>query len=385
MNSTPLGKVGGTILFLQLASAPAQSATCLDLAALKLPKTTITFARTVNAGAFVRPPDSPRADSSFFTAFETLAAFCRVQGIIRPAADSRIEFEVWLPISAWSGRYIGAGNGGFSGSINYYRLAEAIRDGSVGSATDVGHKDDELRWWVGHPEKVIDFEYRAIHETSRQAKAIIKAFYGTPQLHAYFISCSNGGRQGIVEAQQYPADYDGILAGAPAYAFGANLGRARRPRSLHRRAPDLEAFRSRGGKLIIYHGGSDGPAASIDVYRDLLSIMGRASVDDFMRLYVVPGMGHCGVGTGPEPADIGERLRPSQDSARSVSRALQRWVERGVAPREIIATKYRTEDDPTSGIIRTRPVCPYPHEAHWSGKGDPDDAATYVCEPPARN
>ncbi len=230
---------------------------------------------------------------------------------------------------------------------------------------------------------MIDFDHRAIHETALQAKAVIEAFYGKPQSHAYFISCSNGGRQGIVEAQRYPADYDGILAGAPAYSFGANLGQTSRPPALNWRAPDLRAFKSRGGKLIIYHGGSDGPAASVDFYRDLVSSMGRGSVDDFVRLYVVPGMGHCGGGTGPEPTDIGERLRPSQDSAHSVTRALQRWVERGVAPREIIATKYRTEDEPTSGIMRTRPVCPYPHEARWSGKGDPDDAATYRCEPPA--
>jgi Tannase and feruloyl esterase len=88
--------------------------------------------------------------------------------------------------------------------------------------------------------------------------------------------------------------------------------------------------------------------------------MGNRSVDAFMRLYVAPGMGHCGGGGGAEPTDIGERLRPAQDPAHSVARALQSWVETGVAPRQIIATKYRIDDDPTSGVLRTRPVCPYP-------------------------
>jgi len=263
---------------------------------------------------------------------------------------------VWLPMLQWNGRYIGAGNGAYSGSINYYRLAEAVRDGAAGSATDIGHKNGDVRWWNGHPARVVDWDHRAIHETAVKTKAIINAFYGRAQSHAYFMSCSNGGRQGIVEALRYPADYDGILAGAPAYAFGAELS----PHPLSAtRAPDLRAFKRRGGKLIIYHGGDDRPAASVDFYRKVVAIMSDRSVDEFVRLYVVPGMGHCG-GGGPDPTEIGERLRPAQDPAHSVARALQSWVETGVAPREIIATKYRIDGDPTSGVIRTRPVCPHP-------------------------
>ena len=340
---------------LLLAPPRAASATCADLAALKLANTTITV-QSVGAGAFVLPPGSPRADSSFFTAFDTLPAFCRVQGVITPVPDSHIEFEVWLPIHQWNGRYIGAGNGGTSGSINDYRLAEAVRDGAAGSATDIGHKNGDLRWWDGHPERVVDWDHRAIHETAVKTKAIIKAFYGRPQSHAYFMSCSNGGRQGIVEALRYPADYDGILAGAPAYAFGAELS----PHPLSAaRTPDLRAFKRRGGKLIIYHGGGDQPGASVDYYRKVVALLGDRAVDEFLRLYVVPGMGHCG-GGGPDPTDIGERLRPAQDPAHSVARALQAWVESGVAPRAIIATKYRIDDDPASGVLRTRTVCPHP-------------------------
>jgi len=329
---------------------------CAGLAALKLANTTIT-AHRVDAGAFVLPPDSPRADSSFFTAFDTLAPFCRVQGVVTPVPDSHIEFEVWLPMLQWNGRSIGAGNGGYSGSINYYRLAEAVRDGAAGSATDTGHKNGDVRWWDGHPERIADWDHRAIHETAVKTKAIVKAFYGRAPSHAYFMSCSNGGRQGIVEALRYPADYDGILAGAPAYALGAGLS----PHPLSAaRAPDLRPFNRRGGKLIIVHGGDDRPAESVDFYGKLVAIMGQRSAGRFVRLYVVPGMGHCGGGGGPEPTDIGERLRPAQDPAHSVARALQSWVETGVAPRAIIATKYRTDDDPASGVIRTRPICPHP-------------------------
>jgi len=340
---------------LLLTSPWTASAACVDLAALKLTNTAITV-QSVAAGAFVLPKERPRADSSFFTAFDTLAPFCRVQGVITPVPDSHIEFEVWLPMLQWNGRYVGAGNGGYSGSINYYRLGEAVRDGAVGSATDTGHKDGDVRWWDGHLERVVDWDHRAIHETAMKTKAIIQAFYGRAQSHAYFMSCSNGGRQGIVEALRYPADYDGILAGAPAYAFGAEL--SPHPQSAAQ-APDLRAFKRRGGKLIIYHGGDDRPAESIDFYGKLVAIMGKRSVDQFVRLYIVPRMGHCGGGGGAEPTDIGQRLWPAQDPAHSVARALQSWVETGVAPREIIATKYRIDGDPTSSVIRTRPICPH--------------------------
>jgi feruloyl esterase len=112
--------------------------------------------------------------------------------------------------------------------------------------------------------------------------------------------------------------------------------------------------------------------------------MEHASVDAFARLYVVPGMGHCGGGTESDPTDIGERLRHGQDAAHSVIRALERWVEIGAAPFEIVATKYQVEDDPASGIVRTRPICPYPSVARWDGRGNQDDAAAYSCEPPTR-
>ena len=145
-------------------------------------------------------------------------AFCRIAGTIAPTSDSAIRFEVWLPESNWNGKYRAAGNGGFAGSINYADMAAALRDGYATSSTDTGHSADgiDAGWALGHPEKIVDFGYRAIHETTEKAKTIIQAYYGEGPKRSYFASCSNGGRQALMEAQRYPADFDGILAGAPA-------------------------------------------------------------------------------------------------------------------------------------------------------------------------
>ena len=139
-------------------------------------------------------------------------------GIIRPSNDSEIHFEVWLPAEGWNGRFRGTGNGGFAGSLNYGEMAAAIRDGYATASTDTGHRADgiDADWALGHPEKITDFGYRAIHEMTVKAKSVIGAFYGEAAKHAYFSSCSNGGRQALMEAQRFPDDYDGILAGAPA-------------------------------------------------------------------------------------------------------------------------------------------------------------------------
>jgi feruloyl esterase len=146
-----------------------------------------------------------------------LPAFCRVTGSLHPSDDSDIRFEVWLP-SEWNGKFQGIGNGGYAGSISFGGLAYAVRHGYAAAATDTGHRDrgESARWALGHKEKIIDFGYRAIHETAVTAKALIQAFYGDPPKRSYFNSCSNGGRQALMEAQRFPEDYDGIIAGAPA-------------------------------------------------------------------------------------------------------------------------------------------------------------------------
>jgi feruloyl esterase len=150
-------------------------------------------------------------------------AHCRIAGILRPGPHSEVAFEVWLP-QDWNGRYEASGNGGFAGRLNRDGLAGAIARGSVGSSTDTGHVDDgrpnsEPMRWAYDDDRVADYGHRAIHATAVAAKSLIRAYYGRAPRHSYFASCSNGGRQGLMEAQRYPADYDGIIAGAPAYAF----------------------------------------------------------------------------------------------------------------------------------------------------------------------
>lgn len=367
------------ILGAVLLPRPSSAAGCETLAALSLPNTTITSAESVSAGAFTLPADSPRADSSFFTAFEKLRAFCRVRGAIEPATDSHIEFEVWLPSDGWNHKYVGAGNGGFGGTINYFRLAEAVNAGYAASATDTGHRGtvNDTNWAPHHPEKVIDFNDRAIHETAEKSKAIIRAMYSAAPARSYFNSCSNGGRQALVEAQRYPADYDGILAGAPAFNYGRTLARSERLPDVDERVPNLAAFRARGGRLIFYHGENDSPAGTITFYERVRAGTGEQAARAFVRLFVVPGMGHCGGGPFPE---FGLRLQPHTDPEHSMNAALERWVEDGVAPDRIIASKYRVDDDPSSGVVRTRPLCAYPMEAQWTGKGSGDEAVNYVCK-----
>ena len=145
--------------------------------------------------------------------------FCRVEGVIRPTTDSDIRFELWLPPPAtWNGKYQGVGNGGFAGFITYQPMAQALEAGYAVSGTDAGHVASvtDARWAIGHPEKVADFGWRAIHETAQASKAIAEAYYGRAPSHAYFSGCSDGGREALMEAQRFPDDYDGIVSVAPA-------------------------------------------------------------------------------------------------------------------------------------------------------------------------
>ena len=146
------------------------------------------------------------------------APFCRVQGSIKPSSNSDIGFEVWLPPQgAWNGKYEGIGNGGFAGSL-IYPMDWALEGGYAVSGTATGHSGGSLDagWALGHPEKITDFGWRAIHETASASKAIIEAYYAKPPAHSYFSGCSDGGREALMEAQRFPKDYDGIVAGAPA-------------------------------------------------------------------------------------------------------------------------------------------------------------------------
>ena len=144
-----------------------------------------------------------------------LPATCRESAVLRPSTDSEIHIAVWLPASdAWNGKYQAVGNGGWGGSINTVEMAEALARGYATSSTDTGHSGGRASFAPGHPEKLIDFGYRSVHEMTVAAKALIAAYYGQPAKLAYFVGCSSGGRQALMEAQRFPQDYDGIVAGA---------------------------------------------------------------------------------------------------------------------------------------------------------------------------
>lgn len=517
-----MGVIPGVIPLL-CAGAALAAQDCESLAKLPLPATTITRAESVPAGSFAPPAGQ---------VIPNVPAFCRVAGVIKPSGDSNVQFEVWMPASGWNGKFQGVGNGGFAGSIGYEQLAAAVTHGYAAAATDTGHQAGATNadWALGHPEKVVDFGYRAIHETAVNAKSIIRAFYGEGPRRSYFSSCSNGGRQALMEAQRYPADYDGIVAGAPAnfwthllsnavwdllallgdgyippkklaaiqqaalaacdtqdgvkdgvvedpsrcrfdpsvlqcqgaetdscltgpqivalkklyaggrtsngaqlfpgyapggeaepggwaswitgpaperslmYAFGTQFFRnmmfqnaawdyrtfdvdrdtrltdEKMAPILNATDPDLRRFKARGGKLILYHGWSDAaiaPRNAIDYYESVVARLGAKQAGAFVRLFMAPGMQHCGGGSGPN--SFGQFSAGAGDADHDIGAVLERWVERGIAPERIIATKRKNDRDPKSEAIRTRPLCAYPLVARYKGSGSTDDAANFTC------
>ncbi len=403
------------------------------------------------------------------------------------------------------------GGGGFVGSVNSAGMTKAVREGYATASTDTGHSGGSGSFALGHPEKVADFAYRAVHETAVEAKALIAAFYGRAPRLSYWEGCSTGGRQGLMSAQRYPEDFDGIVAGAPAnnqihlcawrmrllltalkspqhalppeklkllndavldkcdasdgvkdrlledprdcrfdasalkcsgpetascltpqqletvnaaytdtrkstgellyprLPFGGELGwlvpgRATEPggmdidmfrylanqnpawdwhdfdlekdieralvhgKEIHAVNPDLARFKARGGKLLVYHGWSDGGSGgaisafnTISYYESVLNRMG-ANQEGWLRLFMVPGMAHCGGGTGP-----------NQFHALA---ALERWREHNEAPESITAAKVNER----GGVEMTRPLCPFPRRAVYKGSGSIYDAANFTCK-----
>lgn len=517
------------------ASAPQS---CEKLSQLALSKAKIVSAQAIDAGAFIPPAIKTPWLLGTPDLYKSLGAFCRVVVEATPSADSSIKIEVWMPSDGWNGRFRGQGNGGFAGEIDYRRLGLAVQQKYASAATDTGHSagGTDARWALGHPEKVVDFGYRAIHEMTQIAKTVINAFYGNNAQRSYFDNCSNGGRQALMEAQRFPADYDGILAGAPAnfwthlltkaladaqattldpasyipaskipalaravnaacdardgvtdgvlndprqckfdpaailckaedtnecltapqittlkklyeglrdgkgalifpgylpgaeegeggwglwitgqapgqsllFAFGTGyfsnmvyekadwdykntkvddgLKAAERKtaRILNATDPNLAAFKARGGKLILYHGWNDAAISALNTvnyYNSVISKMGQAETDAFSRLYMVPGLQHCGGGPGAN--SFGQLGQGAPDPQRNMELALEQWVEKGIAPSEIVATKY-ADDGPAKGVKFTRPLCPYPQAAKFKGTGDPNDAASFVCASPGQ-
>ena len=488
------------------AAHGADAASCGKLTALKLPHTTITSAQVVPAGQFKAPEGN--------TSFADLPAFCRVSMTIAPSSDSDIKSEIWLPVAGWNGKFQEVGNGGWNGFIQYAALATALRRGYAAASTDTGHVGDTASFAPGHPEKLIDFGYRAVHETALEGKATITALYGAEPRFSYFTGCSGGGRQAFMEAQRYPEDFEGIVAGDPGYDrsaeslqliaaaqathkdaasliprekfavlhqaaldacdardgikdgiinnplrcrfdpgvtlckgpnantdspscltaaqveaakklyapivdpksgkeifpgfepgtelrfanntvgeplgmaqdtfkytvmqnpswdfrtldIGTDMARARKMDNgvVSATSTNLKPYVGHGGKLIIYHGWADqnvAPLSSVNYYNELVQVMGKKVVEDSVRLYMAPGMGHCAGGEGPSVFDT---LTP-----------LEQWKEKGAAPKEIVASQIVN-----GNVIRTRPLCPYPQEAVYKGSGSTDEAENFVCKIP---
>jgi feruloyl esterase len=475
---------------------------------MMLPNTSITFAQLVPAGGFTPTGTGPAAVPQF----SRLPAFCRVAATLTPSSDSDIKIEVWLPAASWNGKFQAVGNGGWAGAISYGALASALQEGYATASTDTGHTGGNAAFAIGHPDKVIDFAYRAVHEMAVKSKAIISAFYDRAPRFSYWTGCSTGGRQGLMEAQRYPEDFDGIIAGAPAnnqtqlcaWRLAVEAKILQEPASVVPRAkltlvntavlaacdaldgvvdglltdphqcrfdpatllcrsgdgddcltapqvaavkmgytalnrkgdliypglvpggetgwamltatnpepggidvgmfrflahedpawdwrtfdvdrdialigkkasfidatsPDLSAFRARSGKLIIYHGWNDGgsggaisPQNTINYYSSVLARMGPQQ-QDWLRLFMVPGMAHCGGGPGPDQVNW--------------MAALERWRESGIAPDQLSAS--RVSDN---RVNMTRPICPYPLIAKYSGVGSTNDAANFACSLP---
>jgi Tannase and feruloyl esterase len=476
------------------SSFPACAATCDNVVALTIPNTTITAATIVTAGPNLLPGDRALG------AERSLPEYCRVTAVARPVADSEIRIEIWLPeADQWNDKFLGTGNGGYSSAMSIAEMQSALRQGYAVAGSDTGHTGDDLKFGLGHPERMRDWAYRAIHVMTQTAVLVIRSYYSRFPEHAYFEGCSTGGQQALTEAQRYPDDYDGIVAGAPgndrvrlnvgflwnwlavhpasgelpasklplihsavlkacdaldgvkdgiisdpaacdfdpsallckgadaptcltksqvtavravydgthnprtgelllpgwargsesgwnkyfvglreparldfwrywvfpSFDFDHNVTYADKKMSfLAANEPDLTAFQKHHGKLLLYHGWADPVAPPQDTIRYVNSVdraMGGAGkTPGFLRLFLAPGMGHCGGGPGPNTFDaLG---------------ALDKWVTQGTAPDKMIASHS------TNGTVdRTRPLCPYPLEARWNGKGNVNDAASFSC------
>lgn len=196
-------------------SSAVSAANCTALTGFTLENTRILSAEFVPAGPFTAPESAgPNAN----TDQEPIPAHCRVKMLLTPTPQSEINVELWLPAEDWNGRFLAVGNGGWAGMIQGYGdMRMALRRGYATAGTDTGHsaKDGPFGMFaLNNQEKLIDFAYRAVHEMAEKSKAVIEQAYGTAAQYSYFKGCSTGGRQGVMSAQRYPEDFDGIIAGA---------------------------------------------------------------------------------------------------------------------------------------------------------------------------
>jgi hypothetical protein len=470
--------------------APADHGDCAQLTQLKLDDVRVTEAAAMPAGTGA-----------------IKVAHCRVTGVI----GTEIKFSLLMP-DTWNGKFLMGGGGGFVGSVqNQAQLA--VNAGYATAGTDTGHTGGttDATWALNNDERRINYGYLAVHRTAEASKAILRSYYGSRETRAYFSGCSNGGRQALMEAQRFPDDFDGIVAGAPAadftgiaaqfikdvraqfpdpknltpllspetmkdvarqildkcdaldgvkdgvmedprqckidvstltglsaaqtaalktiyaptragndvvfpgqpfggegevagwptwisgatrpgqptgpsmrYAFGTQLFKyvvfndpdwdyrtydlstwkkdtAKTAVFLNATSPDLDAFKGKGHKLLLWHGWSDAGLSPLGTIKYYESVRARdPKAGDYVKMFLMPGVLHCGGGSGPDNADW--------------AAAIDGWVETGKAPARIIAQK-----GAGAAVTRTRPLCPYPQHAVYSGTGSTDQAENFVC------
>jgi feruloyl esterase len=195
-----------SLAVLFLAATVDQHGSCEALKSMSIANVTITAAEDVAAGT-VRTGRGGQGTN--------VPAHCRVAAVLQPSGDSHIEMELWMPSENWNGKFLAVGNGGWAGNIETGAMAAGLAKGYATASNDTGHKGGSASFVVGHPEKLVDFGYRSMHEMAIKSKGIIQAFYNREPQLSYYQGCSTGGRQGLMEAQRYPADFDAIIAGAP--------------------------------------------------------------------------------------------------------------------------------------------------------------------------
>jgi feruloyl esterase len=232
---------------------------------------------------------TPAGGPSSTPPFDHLPAFCRVAATLAPSSDSEVKIEVWMPAAGWNGKLQSVGNGGWAGVISYGALASALAEGYATASTDTGHTGNSGKFALGHPEKMIDFAYRAVHAMTLAAKAIITRFYGHGPRISYWNGCSTGGRQGLTEAQRYPADYNAILAGAPAnnrihlYVWSLSIAQA---------VQRNEASYIPPSKYAVVHGAALDACDALDGLKDGL-------IGDPTRCHFDPNVLRCQDGDAP--------------------------------------------------------------------------------------
>jgi len=522
----------GVVILVVLAASPvrAQAFADLETALIDYSKADIEPGKACELLGTFKSKEIAQIKSVMIAAADSTPAFCHITGLLSP----EIAFEVSLP-ARWNGRFYMIGNGGHAGEalddpMRTSQRNDALRVGFAVAQTNTGHdsrKEPGATFVLSNPQKAIDYAYRAVHLTATTAKDITKDYYGKPVSYSYWNSCSNGGRQGLIEAQRFPEDFDGIVANAPwldqtgftigamwnqkalsdapvsgekmvlvadrvmakcdvidglkdgliddprkcdfnpasdvptcsagtdesdcltaaqaaaiAKVYGgpvsngksffpgfepgseavmpslfgggsgsgwmnvivsaqpdgkpADFGLAENTmrylvhkppkpdwdyrtfdydRDIHMlddwskladaKNPDLSKFRKRDGKLLMTYGWADSilqPMMGVNYFEQAVAENGPDTTD-FFRLFMVPGMGHCSGGTGPDRHDP--------------MTAIINWVEKGQAPESILAS--RAVDDQ---VVRTRPLCPYPQVARYSGDGSIDDAANFRCVTP---